>query len=62
MKVQFDCVDCKNCMFDPDCVNDCEKGRYDFFHKRHFFKCPDYTFDEKYATEQFEEALKIWKN
>lgn len=57
MKFQGDCLDCKHCVFDPDCGNDCSLEHYNYFHRK-YWECPDFVFDEEYVREEFEKMIR----
>ena len=60
MKFQVDCLDCKHCVFDPECGNDCSFEHWDYFYKQHM-GCPDFVFDEEYVREEFEKMVRRMK-
>lgn len=57
MKIEFQCLDCNHCVFDPDCGNTCELEHWEYFFKR-YWECPDFSFDEDYVRKQFENKVR----
>lgn len=57
MKVEFECLDCKHSVFEPDGGYGCELKRWGYFPKR-YWECPDFLFDEDYVRKQFENKIR----
>jgi len=57
MKFQLNCLDCKHCVYDPECVCVCSLKHWDYFYKQNM-GCPDFAFDEEYVRKEFEKMVQ----